>query len=219
MAGEREEKGFGGIPRPQPPPPARAFSPARGQVAITFNDGPVPGVTDQILRILAAYRVHASFFLTGERAERYPALVEAIAAGGHTLGGHGYTHTTLTWLPPAAIYNELENTRQVIRNITGQTIHLFRPPEGRLNSTVLVSAQRADFTTVMWSVEPPALPPEEPDRVAAFAARIIAQAEPGSIILLSEEDPLTVQALPTIIQGPRKRGLEMRRLESFGIIK
>src|SRR5207302_709909 len=98
------------------------------QVALTFDDGPDPKWTPQVLDILKAYNVKAAFFLVGANAEEYPALVRRIVAEGHEIGNHTYYHPNLALCWPEHVRVELNATELLLETITGRSTTLFRPP-------------------------------------------------------------------------------------------
>ena len=118
------------------------FSPVQAQkgpekfVALTFDDGPTPGVTERLLEGLADRYVSATFFLCGYRMENAPQLVEQIAENGHELGVHGYSHCYLNDLPRDKVVEEITTTSERIAALTGQRPTVLRPPGGLLSDTV-----------------------------------------------------------------------------------
>jgi peptidoglycan/xylan/chitin deacetylase (PgdA/CDA1 family) len=101
---------------------------AQDQIALTFDDGPDPKWTPEILDILKAANVKAAFFLVGANAEKYPALVERIVAEGHEIGNHTYYHPNLALCWPEHVRLELNATELLLQAITGRSTTLFRPP-------------------------------------------------------------------------------------------
>lgn len=177
-------------------------------VALTFDDGPHPVFTPQILDILKRYRVRATFFLIGRRAERYPDLAQRVVAEGHEIGNHTYSHPAdLPRKDWDAIRNEIVKGADVIERVTGVRPKLFRPPRGYLNYRIHTAAQLCGFTVVLWTVSADhhdALTPK------AMAQRVFKLVHPGAIILMHDgRIPIRwkdVKALPLILDGLRKRG-------------
>jgi cellulose synthase/poly-beta-1,6-N-acetylglucosamine synthase-like glycosyltransferase/peptidoglycan/xylan/chitin deacetylase (PgdA/CDA1 family)/spore germination protein YaaH len=106
----------------------RQFGFAPGKVALTFDDGPDPEWTPQILDILKAKHVHATFFIIGSNAEANPSLVQRILAEGHDIGNHTFTHPNLADTPDQAVALELNATQRLFEALTGRSMRLFRPP-------------------------------------------------------------------------------------------
>ncbi len=106
----------------------RQFGAAHKLVALTFDDGPDPDWTPQILDILKAEHVPATFFIIGSNAETYPELVRRMVADGHEVGNHTFTHPNLSETPPRMIPLELNATQRLFQALTGRSMRLFRPP-------------------------------------------------------------------------------------------
>ena len=102
-------------------------------VALTFDDGPDPIFTPRILDILAQFDARATFFVIGKRAEQHPEIIRAIAAAGHEIGNHTYTHRPLWLLPPRQTRQEIDRCTHVLTTILGEPPRYFRPPWGQSN--------------------------------------------------------------------------------------
>ncbi len=122
-----------------------------GEIALTYDDGPNPAWTPQLLDILARQNIKATFFLIGSYAARQAALVRQIAAAGHTIGNHSWHHPNLALTPAARVRNELVRTKATIEGITGKKVDLFRPPFGARRPEVLRIARSLGLTPVMWN--------------------------------------------------------------------
>ena len=112
-----------------------------GELALTFDDGPNPAWTPRLLDILAAHHVRATFFLVGRFAEAEPALVRRIAAAGHLIGNHSWSHPNLALTACSRVREELQRTSDTLEQITGQPVHYFRPPFGARRPCVLATAR------------------------------------------------------------------------------
>lgn len=172
-------------------------------VALTFDDGPKPGITDQLLAVLAREGIAATFFVIGRHTTEYPDLTRRMAEAGMQIENHSYTHANLTILPPEGVERELLRTRASVMAASGKAMRYFRPPGGNINGLVAQRAAHWGMTPVMWSVNGEAIEKVGADRLASF---IVKRAMPGAIILLHNGRSTTVQALPRIIQGLRRRG-------------
>ena len=122
-------------------------------VALTFDDGPSPKWTPQVLDLLKANHVHATFFMVGENARRYPALVRRVRAEGHTIGNHSYSHPIMTRLTRSGQAAQMDTaTRYISAAITGgYKPCFFRPPGGAYNSTTVSLARSRGMSTATWS--------------------------------------------------------------------
>jgi peptidoglycan-N-acetylglucosamine deacetylase len=130
----------------------RTASPSK--LAITFDDGPNPAITPQLLDLLDQYQARATFFLIGRFARAYPDLVRETVQRGHVLGNHTETHPNLFWCTPNEIRNELRLCHEAIGEILGETPHWFRPPYGFRNPWVVAGAVELGMKTVMWTLIP-----------------------------------------------------------------
>jgi peptidoglycan/xylan/chitin deacetylase (PgdA/CDA1 family) len=128
------------------------IAPARpGELALTFDDGPNPAWTPQLLDILARRSVKATFFLVGQFAQCEPALVRSIAAAGHLIGNHSWSHPNLSLTAAHRVQDELRRTKDTLEQITSQPIRYFRPPFGARRPYVLRAARALGMTPVMWN--------------------------------------------------------------------
>lgn len=152
-------------------------------VALTFDDGPEPGPTEYLLEILDQKQVKATFMLNGNRIDAHPELARAIAAAGHEIANHTYSHKRMVLRSSEFYAREIEATDKAIRTsgYSGQ-IH-FRPPYGKKLIGLPLYLYKHDRTTIMWDVEPETkLGAGATSReLTHFASR---EVRPGSIILL-----------------------------------
>ena len=177
-------------------------------VALTFDDGPTPQFTEEILAILSEKGVRATFFVTGAELERNMAGGERLARAGHELGNHSYSHVRMLGCSYAFVRDEIERTDELIRRAGYSGPIQFRSPYGKRFLTLPLYLSRTGRRNIFWDVEPESYP-----YVAADADRItehvLARARPGSIILLhvmyGNRAP-SMRAVPRIIDGLRERG-------------
>lgn len=123
------------------------------RVALTFDDGPHPKYTPQILDILAEYGVKATFFVVGENASYHPELVERAAREGHEIGNHTYDHTHAGKLSAEAFRRDVRACSDTVERITGVRPTLFRPPEGVCTDVARRICEEDGYTIVMWCVD------------------------------------------------------------------
>ena len=192
-----------------------AYHPAAGAagplaVALTFDDGPWPHTTQQMLTILTQRQAPATFFVVGRQVERYPELVHREVAAGMAIGSHSYRHPQpFDRLPVARIRDEITQGR---RTLVPLGIHpvAFRPPGGAASPAVTAAAQEFGDRTVLWSVDPADWQPGV--TANQLVQRVLAAARPGAIVLLHDgggNRSATVAALPAIIDGLRRLGLTL----------
>ncbi|WP_433229418.1 polysaccharide deacetylase family protein [Actinomadura formosensis] len=177
----------------------------RGRVALTFDDGP-DVYTPQILEVLRAYNVRATFFMMGEKATAHPDLVRAVVAGGHLAQNHSWDHPHMTDLDPAAVRRQLADTNAAITRAGAPRPTQFRPPFGDTDGIVDGQARALGLRVVRWSVDTTDWRGRRP---ADIAATVLDQAVPGSVVLMHDgvaNSATTIEALPTIISGLRARG-------------
>lgn len=149
-------------------------------VALTFDDGPHPEYTPKLLEILARYEAHATFFVVGETAREHPQLLENIAAKGHAIGNHSWSHPSFPAISRAERGRQLQACEELIGPHTQK---LFRPPYGNQNLASRFDAFRLGFRVIAWSVTGTDW---RGDGAEIVIARIAGRFKPGSIILLHD---------------------------------
>ena len=175
-------------------------------VALTLDDGPTPGFTVQTLELLAERDVPATFFLTGQAAERHPDTVKLIADAGHEIGNHSYSHRRMVLKSSNFVTDELDRTDAALRAAGYDGPLHFRPPYGKKLFVLPWILSRQDRLSVTWDVD------GDGDRsinedAQAIAEHVIASTQNGSIILLHVMFS-SREALPLIIDGLRAQGME-----------
>ncbi len=175
-------------------------------VALTFDDGPTPEATAEVLRALREKGVRATFFVTGGELERNAEAGRSIVAAGHQLGNHSYSHGRMVLVTPAYVRREVERTDELIRGVGYGGEIFFRPPYGKKLFALPLYLSRRGRTTVTWDVEPDS--DAEAD-AGAVTREVLSQTRPGSIILLHVMYPSraeTLKAVPLIIDGLGREG-------------
>ena len=181
-------------------------------MALTFDDGPNPAVTPQLLDLLAIHDIHATFFLIGSRVRQFPTLVARVAAAGHVIGNHTDTHPILTFQSPRRIRAELEACRSAIADAIGHDPHWMRPPFGARGLHVTAALHRAGFgAAIMWSAWGKDWKEKTPEGVI----RHLRLARGGDIVLLHDGDyrvpegkrQHTVDALSILIPQWKSAGI------------
>lgn len=122
-----------------------------GELALTFDDGPNPACTPQLLDILGAHRIKATFFLVGRYAEAEPHLTRHIFESGHVVGNHSWSHPNLALCGRGKIREELYRTKHMLEQITGSQVRYFRPPFGARRPFVLGEAREMGMSPVLWN--------------------------------------------------------------------
>lgn len=192
---------------PLPPTEIEKGSGARPEVSLTFDAGADWKPAKQILEALAASKVKATFFLTGEWVKENPKTSRLIAEGGHEIGNHSWDHPAFTKLDDGAIRDQLRRTEEIIKETVERTSRpYFRPPLGDRDPRVRNIVGEEGFLTVYWTLDSR----DSVDRgitAAQIKERVLKGAAPGSIILLHCGSQATADALPEILAGLEARGL------------
>ncbi len=158
---------------------------SRREIALTFDDGPHPKDTPQVLEKLAKHNIQATFFLVGRYVEQHPALVKQIHQSGHQLGIHGFRHRPFPLEKPSALQTQLDRTRNAIANACGispETIKDLRPPYGAFTSTTARKLTEWGYRLVLWNN----MPPHWMQPVNWTIKQVLDQIHPGSIIALHD---------------------------------
>lgn len=171
-------------------------------VAITFDDG--PGLyTDRLLAALRAADAKATFFVLGDVSAARPAALRKIAAAGHEIATHTWSHRALPSLTDTQVRGQLTRSADVIESITGTRPELMRPPYGSLSSRVVGILGVREWPIVLWDVDPEDWRYKNADTVYR---RVLARTAPGSIVLLHDIHATTVAAVPRILTALADRG-------------
>lgn len=177
-------------------------------VALTFDDGPTPVFTEEILEVLRAEGVRATFFVAGAALEENMAEARGIVAEGHELGNHSYSHKRMVGRSYAFVREEIERTDQLIRAAGYEAEIHFRPPYGKRFIVLPHYLSVTDRTTMFMDVEPESYQEIAVDR-ESIVQHVLEKTRPGSIILLhvmNESRGESMGAVPGIIRGLRNRG-------------
>jgi peptidoglycan/xylan/chitin deacetylase (PgdA/CDA1 family) len=176
------------------------------EIALTFDDGPNPVYTPQVLAVLQAYNIKATFFDVGYLVKEYPNIVRQEFLQGHSIGNHSWSHPELTRFSATGILSQLVSTSDAIQSVTGSRPTIFRPPYGLFNRIVFAQALQQNLSTTLWNNE--ARDWTTPG-VNVIVRRILNLARYGGIILLHDGGGFraqTVAALPIIITALKQRG-------------
>ncbi|HSW06635.1 polysaccharide deacetylase family protein [Aquabacterium sp.] len=191
-------------------PPAAV---ARGEVALTLDDGPDPAVTPQVLDLLQAHGARATFFCIAWRAAEHPALVREIVARGHSVQNHSFRHRhNFSLLGPRGFAAELNRAQQTLSALTGETPRFFRAPAGLRNPFLQPVLARLGLTLTSWTRRGFDTREADPQRVLS---RLMSGLAAGDILLLhdghgahaADGRPVVLQVLPALLQQIRQAGL------------
>ncbi len=173
-------------------------------IALTFDDGPWPTTTTQILDILKENNIKATFFWVGRYLQSYPEIGKQVAAAGHAIGNHTWNHEYLKYNEYGAA-REIDRTSSLIEELTGVQTSIFRPPGGILNNGLVAYAQKKNYAVVMWSADSF----DWRTLTESLMDNVMRQANSGGIVLMHDgggNRARTVKALPDIIARLRKEG-------------
>ncbi len=186
----------------------RSGSGEEKKIALTFDDGPHPVMTDKILDILEEYDIPATFFVIGENAVNYPAPLRRAVALGHEIGNHTFSHKHIANMSRPYIEKELSDTETVITAISGAAVTLFRPPEGNVGGAVLEAAAHCDYRVILWTVDTHDWAMASTDDITK---NVMKNVKSGSILLFHDYVPKgahTVEALRRLIPKLLEEGFE-----------
>ena len=171
--------------------------------ALTFDDGPQPRYTRQVLDILKQNKIRATFFLIGKMVKEYPNIAREVAAEGHVIGNHTWSHPSHPKNPVA----EFQRTDTEITRVLGRRPDLFRPPYGLLHNGLSNTARKSGDAVILWNCV--AADWEKKTSTASISTAVLRLAKPGGIALLHDgggNRSHTIAALPFIINTLRARG-------------
>ena len=123
-------------------------------VALTFDDGPHPRYTEQILSILSRYGVKATFFMIGSNVSYYPEVAKAVHANGHEIGCHTYSHPHMKQLSQRALSEEIKKSEEIFSALSIPRPVIFRPPEGFRSEEQVKLVEEMGYRVVIWSLDP-----------------------------------------------------------------
>ena len=185
-------------------------------VSLTFDDGPDPRVTPQLLELLARHGVSATFFVTGERAQRHPDVIRSILAGGHAIGNHSYSHSPFLMLKSAATLRREVASAQAALKEFGIVPLAFRPPVGITNSRLWRVLLENGMFCVNFTLRACDMGNR---RVQGLGRKIVGKVKARDIILLHDvapadgDVPRLLAEFELVIDGIRQKGLEIVPLD------
>ncbi|WP_078546555.1 polysaccharide deacetylase family protein [Litchfieldia alkalitelluris] len=184
----------------------------KNQVALTFDDGPDPRFTPQLLDVLKKNNVKATFFLMGARAEAFPDLVKRIQAEGHIIGNHTYWHPNLVEQGDlATLEREVTQTERVLEELLGYRTKLFRAPYGFLYNELVEKLAQMNYSVIGWSVDSLDWQESAPE---VITYTITSNIHPGAIILMHDgaewdgDRTNTIKSVEQLIPVLKQQGLE-----------
>ncbi|MCB9252447.1 MAG: polysaccharide deacetylase family protein [Flavobacteriales bacterium] len=162
-------------------------------ISLTFDDGPDPYTTPQILDVLKEFKVKAAFFVIGKKLDANPELLHRIENEGHLIGNHSFNHElTFPLKSPHKIVDEINKTSSKIMEILGKYPICFRPPFGVTNPRIAKAVQKTEVSVVGWNIRSLDTTVKNPE---ITLKRMVSKLKPGSVVLLHDTIPDTVKVL------------------------
>ncbi len=180
---------------------------AEKKIALTFDDGPYPNTTPELLAILKKEGVKATFFMLGSSVANSPAVAKAVADEGHEIGCHTFNHPDLRKKGVAEIQNEITSSIDAIQTATGKRPMLFRPPFGNVNANVLNVAKESKVVIINWSIDPQDWNVKR--SADQIQQKVTLSAQPGAIVCMHDTRPHTIAAVPGIIADLKAKGYQI----------
>lgn len=182
-------------------------------VALTFDDGPDATYTPQVLDILKRHHAPAAFFCIGEKAEKYPTIVQRAFAEGHLIGNHSHSHTNrFPLLPRKQMISDLQQAQQILEQTTGSPVTFFRPPFGVTNPTIAKAVRQLGYTTIGWSVR--SLDTRK-EPISRILRRVTRQLSPGAVILLHDRLPDSPELLRQLLEYLHENDYKIIRVDQL----
>lgn len=179
------------------------------KIALTFDDGPHPRFTEQLLDGLKERGVVATFFVTGEHASLHPSVIERMNEEGHLIGNHTYSHMQLTTANREEFKEELIKTNEVIKEITGQDVVYVRPPYGAWDKSI---EAELNMFPVLWTVDPLDWCSTSVEKIAT---KVIVDVEENDIILMHDYYETSVEAALAVVDELMKEGYTFVTVEEI----
>ena len=178
------------------------------KIALTFDDGPHPYLTQQILDILEQHEVKATFFMVGVNIINYPDAARAVLKAGHEVGNHTFSHSHLKRLSEREVARELGYCEDALEELCEYRPHLFRPPEGAVNTYVEHCSESNDYKLILWSLD---TRDWESKNTEQIVDTVLSRVEAGDIILMHDyigRHSKTPEALAILLPRLLERGFE-----------
>lgn len=187
------------------------------EIALSFDDGPHPHYTPQVLSTLAQFNASATFFVVGKNIQGNESILKQIDADGHSIGNHSYSHSLLLdFKSKNGFMKELEQTAEHVFNVIGKRMKLFRPPYGVTTPSLVRASKELDYSIIGWNIR--SLDTTK-DSVSIISQRVQAQIKPGAIILFHDSSEKTLCVLRHTLDFAKQNGYKIVGVESLLKIK
>ena len=188
-----------------------------GTIALTFDDGPVPGTTPRLVSVLRAAHVPATFFMVGSRVRQHPELARAVERGGFQVANHSWAHEQLTARSSRQVRVSIAATQRELRRAGVHPTTLVRPPYGAMDRRVRRELVGAGYVPVLWSIDSRDWANGSADQIAS---RVLHDLRPGPNVVLQHDgvdrSPISVAAVAKVVRGARNRGFCFTGLDRLG---
>lgn len=168
----------------------------RPRIALTFDDGPHPQHTHDLLDVLQEHGATATFFVIGQNAREYPQLIRRIVGDGHELGNHTWSHSEPSRTSSLVFFEEIERTDVLIRALTGVATQTVRPPKGELNFAKLRGLWQQGKNVALWNVDPCDYRMTSQAQAADWASNY--EPHDGDVLLFHDNHPWASTAVSTL---------------------
>ena len=178
------------------------------KIALTFDDGPHPRYTPQILDLLDQYNIKATFFIVGVNATHYSDVLAEINNRGHEIGNHTYSHPHISKVNQTTLKREIEECEETIYQLTDRKTKLFRPPEGMIDSELLKALKNLDYRIILWDIDTRDWAHTSPNEIAEH---VINKVSSGDIILMHDyigKNSPTCEAMKIFIPALKEQGYQ-----------
>ncbi len=190
-----------------------AANSSKKQIALSFDDGPVPGHTEKILAVLKTAGIQAAFFCIGKRVAEQEALFKQIYTEGHVIGNHSFSHHLwFDLFSSAKMEKDLRRMSDTMYKAVGVRPRMFRPPYGVTNPNLKKAIVKNNFITVGWSIRSLDTVIQDEQKLLK---KVTASLKPGAIVLFHDHGKATAHILPALIRYCREEGFEMVRLDKL----
>lgn len=180
-------------------------------VHLTFDDGPSPAYTKQVLKILKDNDMKANFFLVGEKVNENPEIVREIVKEGHDIGGHSMTHKQLTKIPFALAKSEILDSMALVNKF--QKTKLFRFPYGAFNPELVKVLKDNGYRNIFWNVDTLDWEYKNKEKIYAKFKVKMSMCNDGAVVLMHDIHPQTVESLKMIVKYLKENHITVSKLE------
>jgi peptidoglycan/xylan/chitin deacetylase (PgdA/CDA1 family) len=187
-------------------------STSKKEIALTFDDGPHPDITPQLIKLLDLHNIPATFFCTGKNALAYPEIISSMHQNNHLIGNHSYGHSVFFDLfLSTRMQKEIVDTNEVLEKITGKIPLLFRPPYGITNPLLRKAIKKTNMTSVGWSLRPF----DSTMNTKYVISKLKSNTSAGDIVLFHDTNPDIISILEDYIIWLQKNDFKIVSLTNL----